>query len=904
MRHPVWRGWQPVAGLWLAADLLPAQRRLERIVRAWAPGCRAWRFDEGDVLCFEAPRPMHCEHAGGAPLCRIGAHGLYGGPLTAPELSALEPADVQLVVGAALRPLNFSRAAPLDPSFALDIGDYALHDTYDCRGALRAPRQERLARKAVRDVLGGRIPPPSEERESFLRSASARGARGDADNGSLRERVGGARDGIAHWLLSRFPSLAGGRAAQGHGSGTGAGQAAVASRATGARPQRWREWLVKAALASRAAKLMGMQHGRYLRQLMQRFDDGDLIEALRHALPIDGDGRDCLGQAFSLPGRRDHLGLSGARGAHASFDFGDYTRELLRKRYRAAFELLDRQDKVDEAVFVLAELLSARQEALDYLVRHERFGQAAELALGWDMPADTIIRLLMLAGDSERAILVARRDNAFGPAVAMLETEHRQHALRLRREWGLALVEQGQWLAAVDAVWPDSESREQAARWLLAAESAGAELSARALVQRACLLPDTLQHYAERIGEWSDPLAPAAPRVALGVALAECKHSNAALSLLSTRMLPALAADRAVGANDLDRGQLARILALSADPWLRADLPPWSLPAAVQGRRLWDAPQALDLRMPDGIGLHSPCDVAALGEGRYLVALGEAGAAVFDSGGRCLRRYAVPAFKLVIADSGQVALALAKRDSVWRIARLDLVGHQILDLGAMPLQFFADRFDGIAWSVVSGERISVIDAARPSLDTLWSVGDLGGPVAQARFLQNDELFLVPGRSEMVVWHYRTAPRRVLVSRDPIRIDGGESVLLDPHMIVAKLSMATNEDGNVRFSCTSGAYDGHIDLASPEPVDGDHDAGLIPLASGFLAIVHGADRMRLYLVRRGRGTGIGARSMAQIDWPRAQLQVREQPGRLVLFDQEGRVMEIETETSRARSMVLL
>ncbi|MGH8079805.1 MAG: bpX6 domain-containing protein, partial [Lysobacter sp.] len=526
MRHPVWRGWQPAAGLWLAAELLPAERRLERILRLWAPGCRAWRFDDGDVLCFEAARPMFSERAQGAPLCRIGAHGLFGGPLTEQERSALPAADVQLVIGGRLQALNFVEAHALDPSSILDIDDYALHDTYDCSRVQRAPRQDRLASKALREVLGGRIPPPSEDRESFLRSASGKQAEREADKASLRDRAVGTRDGIAGWLLSRFPSLGGAAGSTGGGGGSDSDSAGsrsgVSARAASARPQRWREWLVKAALASHAAKLMGMRHSLYLRRLMERFDRGDLMEALRHALPIDGDGRDSLGQAFSLPGRRDQLRLSGGRGGHSSFDFGDYARELLRKRYRAAFEALDRQGKIDEAVFVLAELLNARQEALDYLIRHERFAQAAELALGWDMPADTIIRLLMLAGDSERAILVARRDGAFASAIAMLESGHREHALRLRREWGQALVEQGQWLAAVDAVWPDPDSREQATRWLLAAESAGAELSARALVQRASLLPDTVQHYAERIAAIADPHAPAAPREALGLALAAC----------------------------------------------------------------------------------------------------------------------------------------------------------------------------------------------------------------------------------------------------------------------------------------------------------------------------------------------------------------------------------------------
>ena len=59
--------------------------------------------------------------------------------------------------------------------------------------------------------------------------------------------------------------------------------------------------------------------------------------------------------------------------------------------------------QIDEAVFVLAELLNVKHEALDYLEKHQRFKQAAELALGWDMPAEVIVRLYCMADDWQRA---------------------------------------------------------------------------------------------------------------------------------------------------------------------------------------------------------------------------------------------------------------------------------------------------------------------------------------------------------------------------------------------------------------------------------------------------------------------------------------------------------------------
>ncbi|ALN79980.1 bpX6 domain-containing protein [Lysobacter antibioticus] len=896
VRHPVWRGWQPVAGLWFGADWLAPERRAERILQAWRMGCRAWRFDDGDVLCFDQVRPMQCSEAAGVPLCRIGAHGLYAGPLTADELAALAPADVQLVVGGRLQPLHFAQAQALDPSLVIDIDDYALHDTYDGRLSLRPTRHDRLAGKRVREVLGDRIPPPSKEQGEFLRRA--RGGAGADAPPSLRERVTGTRDGMADWLLRRFPGLSGEPAqARGGHAGTQARNGAAATlraRSAPRAPQAWRSALVRFAMASRASKLIGMRQGAYLRRMMAQFEKGDLGEALRNALPIDGRG-DSLGQAFGTPGRRGDLSLGGERQAATDINLGDYEREHLRKLYRQAFDKLDRQGQIDEAVFVLAELLNARQEALDYLVRHQRHAQAAELALSWDMPAETIIRLLMLSGDSERAILVARRDNAFAAAIAMLEKDHPEHARRLRGEWGQALVERGQWLAAVDAVWPEPELREQAGRWLLAAEAAGDELSARALVQRATLLPDTIERYAERIATLADPASPPLPRAALAEALLAAKSSGKAVRMLATRVLPALAADRAACANALDRQHLERLLKLSGDPWLRADLPAWGVPA-VAGRKLWESQGEQRWQAP-AAGLHTAHDVVAIGEGRYLAALGEAGVAVIDRHGRSVRRYAVPAYKLAIADSLQVALAIAPREAVSRIARLDLAHHEIADLGVMPIQFAADRYDGIAWSLVSNDRLLVVDAARPALDVLWSVSEPNSRVIAAEYFAADELFLIQDARGASCWHYRL-PRRSLRSRDAVPESLEQRLRLHPITGAQLLDVSADDDG-MRLAYSWSNYRRSVQL-SAHALGKLRDCSIKSLANGFLVGLYGEEAMRFHLVRFN-----DAASLAAIDWPYgASVSLREQDGRLLLYDDQGRVLDIDTQRTQVHGLSLL
>jgi hypothetical protein len=238
---------------------------------------------------------------------------------------------------------------------------------------------------------------------------------------------------------------------------------------------------------------------------------------------------------------------------------------------------------------VLAELLNARQEALDYLVKHGRAEQAAELALGWDMPSAMIIRLLMLAGDSLRAVQVARRDGAFSAAIQLLQPSHPELADRLRLDWGHALVANGDWLGAVEAVWPLAHARERAMEWLLAAERAGGVLSARALVQRALLLPDTLERYSATIEALSEPQSNEDARTAMAEALLAVTGKSAALRALATQLLPAVAADRAAARNAFSRKELDALLNLSADPYLKADIPPWDLARDVEPLPIWRA---------------------------------------------------------------------------------------------------------------------------------------------------------------------------------------------------------------------------------------------------------------------------------------------------------------------------
>lgn len=928
--RPVLTGWQPVAALWFPAGGCDPAVQARRLVAAWRPGSSAWRFAQGDLLRYPAAVMASCDALSGWPLRRDG-EALCSAFLTAAERARLPAAELWLVLGGEVLALHLADAAPLDPAEWLDLRGPALHDTYDCRVALPPAVALALPVRSVREVLGDAVPPASAEQAAFLRRlARQQGghgpARGLADLASRARRPGAlallvlmlglafglAVDGwqglmqllacvgaglLVHaaWRLLRKPPL-GAAGAQ----AVPARPALPARRAGTVRPQRWRQWLVRLAVTSRLSHWLGRQQAAYLRRMLRMFDEGDLDDALRHAIPLGGEGGS-LGQAFGVPGRRADLGLKRQPGAATTMHLGDDLENHLRRLYRQAFERLSREGRIDEAVFVLAELLQARREALDYLEAHQRHAQAAELALAWDQPADLIVRLHCLAGDWRRAVAVARRDGAFANAVMQMEKKWPDAARRLRGEWGEALAQQGEWLAAVNAVWPVEALRAQALDWLQAAESAGGELGARALVQRALLLPDTLDRHAARLHALRDERGLHRERGALAEALLAAASHGKAPRALAAALTGAVLADQAQGVGRLDKKALQSLVSLSGDALLQADLPSADWPAARrQPLSLREEVLADDAPEP---GAQVLFDAVPLGDRRHLVALGEAGTLVVDAAGRTLTRFNVPAQRLVIAHSRQQALALARRDGLWRVSRLDLVRRHVSDLGVVELDHFAGEFDGLGWTVARGTRLQVLDTGRSLHDVLWQVPDLPGPVQALATSAEVELVVTGGE----LWTYHL-PQRRLAARDlcPKAADPMPRRLLNPQRGLVSLYVHTADPAALQVSWHVAGSAGRIALPNADArqvlahTAGDwlvlvwrEAAGATPAARGRTAC----------WIRLSAGAP-QATPRAVVHWPSdGQLSLRACGSAWLLFDDRGRLLQLDTASSEVTRLAV-
>lgn len=494
--------------------------------------------------------------------------------------------------------------------------------------------------------------------------------------------------------------------------------------------ERMKKWMLQ---HTPLGPLVGQRKGDYLRHLFDLFEQGNLDEALRHAVPLgkDLDARAKL--ALGIPGPRQELRIRprGRGGAAQVFGGGPQVFEALRERYRETFRLLARAGRIDEAAFVLAELLDAAEEAVSFLEQHGRLVLAAELAEGRNLPASLVVRQWFLAKDAERAVAIARRSGAFADAVLRLEKTHPPEALALRRLWAESLAEAGDWARAVDAIWRVPGARPLARAWVDRGMRAGGVSGAKLLARLALGFEDGFgAARADVEALLSDDVPERAPeRLAFATELLRDDPSDARATLL-VPTLRALMRDAFMEV-PLPLNALIHQLRSLSTPGVAAlytDLPapkavhakPWAESRDLPSVQVW-----MDV---NDAGAHAVHDAVVLPGRRVLLALGEAGARLVGADGRTLAGFDVPAFALVISTQGNRALALARRGDLWRLSRLDLVERRASRWCDTELDAWATTYDGDRWFTAVRDTVRMVDTLAPEPRALWRVAEPGGAV--------------------------------------------------------------------------------------------------------------------------------------------------------------------------------
>lgn len=675
------------------------------------------------------------------------------------------------------------------------------------------------------------------------------------------------------------------------------------------------EWLLR---STPLGAVLGRRKAEYVQRLFELFESGNLEEALRYAIPLGkGEPSESARVALGLPGPREKLEVRPRAGGAASvFGGGQEVYEALQERYRAAFRRLEREGKIEEAAFVLAELLREDAEAVSFLERHGRLKLAAELAEGRGLAPGLVVRQWLLAKEVSRAVAIARRTGAFADAVLRLERTHPKEARTLRLLWAEVLAEAGHYARAVEVAWPLVEARPLALRWMEWGVEAGGVSGAVLLARLVVAFPERYEQVRSRVEALLEPEGPEAASVRLALAEAlgqdlERGAPQAQAQALLKPVLRALVADRAVGHLAQSSTELERLARLTGDLALRADLPRLPAPPPPRALGMGGRPEQYTFGEAEG-GPWPVYDAVGLPGGRLLVALGEAGARMVNAEGRCVAHFDVPAFSLVPSLHKDRALALAPRGELHRISRLDLTQRRALAWCDARVEAYAPRYDGDLWFVSVEDTVLAVDALASDWRTLWRVPEVGGRV-QALSPGADTLSFVTVRAEgeLERWTY-ALPGPTLRSRQVVAADGGllVEVSLRPEGELVAVDLSPERGGDTEAAPAGsllqgvrtslrwlGPYTGRTLPLPPVPTQ-----GLLGLTLGgmLMAARRSTERgCEVLLLERLQGQ-VRAQLLFEGKQP---VRVRFAGAEVLLFDGLGRLVRVEPAQGRVQRVVL-
>ncbi|MBX7195687.1 MAG: hypothetical protein K1X94_26760, partial [Sandaracinaceae bacterium] len=501
----VHRGSVLAAGVFVARDDAAARAT---ILAQLAPGDGVERFEKGLYLRR-------------ARVVRVEAESLFGdvviedrGLLTTAPLSRAEHAAAidrsARLVRASGGALEHPRAGThVDPSTWLDVSELEL-EIPGSLGAPPAPIREVEAARGAREALGvieGSLESAALRRALLGAAAEPRpGARPTQSAGpsalasrargaTLAQRWASRALSVVSFLRRLFGARAPRRAALPATSGQPAGapprspsDALGPPRPPGlfARIEAWLRDRMRRLGWDAFGRYLARKHAEHLKKLLELLEGHDLDAALRHAIPLSEDKGDAGPPSLSLPAVRSELAISiqRARGGGGALGVDRDLFAHLRERYRVLYQRLLEKERWRDAAFVLAELLDDALGAVALLEKHGFLREAAELAEGRRLAPPIVVRQWILARELRRAVSIARRHDAFGPAIARLRN-HPEMARALALAWGDHRARSGDYLGALAALETGQAvepARGLAVRWAERALEVGGVQAGEAIV--------------------------------------------------------------------------------------------------------------------------------------------------------------------------------------------------------------------------------------------------------------------------------------------------------------------------------------------------------------------------------------------------------------------------------------
>ena len=754
-RHFVNRGSVLSSGFIIHLDVTGMSKARERVLKIWQHGLQLKKTDSVFIVLLAAPVRVIAEQAIGDPLVRHDRL-LIALPLEPKEVACLSPPSDSVVFAKAgqIQIIHLAELPDEDITQWIDTESATVADVTSLGTAPEKPAFQ-AAEFDSRKIAG--VPPASSELQRLLaelrqpQSREGSGRAGPSRDFGLLTLTGIFRR-FVRWFRELSLRRKRSRLPQGSNSTTRPYEPAK-------RNFLW-PWLRRNTNRllniTRFARLLSLRHARYLSRMVAMMQSGDIDEGLRHAIPLSDATSLSERKAswFGVPKRRSSLSIDPLRASpRSAWALNGQFYTYLRNLYRQAFQRLEAQGRVEEAAFVLTELLASHAEAVSFLEKHGRLRLAAEIAEAKKLSPAMAIRLWWLAKEPKRAIALACRTGEFETAVKHLTGSHPEEADRLRVFWAERLALSGKYVAAAEAIWPVTEGQRLAHHWLTQAIDLGGTAGGIALARKAARFPQSFSDvFAQVEALLTDETAESAgARRAFAETLRQEPRTPESQTL-ARMAVRSVVRDIQLGNVEFTPAQLRHLLDYTGDAGLRADVPPVR---ALRPDPESVTPAAVVEIAAHDVGRQSITDLALLPDGSLLLALGEAGLLFVSRDGKPIAQLNQPAHRLVVSDDGSRAIGLAPRGSADRLIRIDVLARTAAYWCDTAITTCTFNFDGSVWCVANGEDVFLIDTHAQGLEPLWRIPDLAGNVrAMQRNRKENRLYvLTENAKHLTLWMF-------------------------------------------------------------------------------------------------------------------------------------------------------
>ena len=506
------------------------------------------------------------------------------------------------------------------------------------------------------------------------------------------------------------------------------------------------------------------KYDNYFKDMLKMFDGNDLQKALQHAIPLDSKTQGELSQrlSFKLPTAKKFLNLLSPSADALSSIVTTHSNlfEQLQQTYEQAFKKLDAAGKIDEAVYILAELLGSPQRAIDYLEAKELYEKAAEVAEIKELSPDLRVRLWVLAKKYENAYQVAIENDAFASAVTFAERRKDDRAVgELRQFWANYLAEVGFYNAAINAIWPVEQHRHKASNWL----SSALQSTSPEIINTLLIAPDIVcsakdeSMLQKRLSTLLEEKTSNAAQIRL--ALLEGFDESAlgkrypSLANALTRKIIQDYEQKRISSTEKQNKKFAkkiiRILKKLDRFSLSEDVSKvW--PSSNRSKKE-DCPTIIIESSPPNT---KALDAYWLNEDQVLISRGEAGAQIVHRTGKNLHDYSAPCHFLIPSTQDSLPLLIESKYRSYNVRKITTNSWANNFIGELPNYTLANKFDGRwLWATYSNnnqnkQRVTCYDIGK-TITEIFSVTDTG-PVLSFGLADKQTYFLTMSE----IWTYQ------------------------------------------------------------------------------------------------------------------------------------------------------